>query len=125
LPIVAARKPSHFYKTKSTKYKIKSTKYKMKEDEIKIQLERIESLLAVQKAVYNVEDLSRITGYSKSFIYKACASRELPHSSPRHGRIFFDREAINLWLLSNPVPTRTELEKQASYLRPAQIFSHV
>jgi predicted DNA-binding transcriptional regulator AlpA len=86
----------------------------MIEHEIKTTLERIESLLLAQKNVYNVEDLSRVTGYSKSFIYKACSSRELPHSSPRHGRIFFDRDAINSWLLSNPIPTKLDLVEQAS-----------
>ncbi len=79
--------------------------------EISQQLNRIESLLLSQKKVYNVDDLSRVTGYSKSFIYKATASRELPHSSPRHGRLFFDRDAIDDWLLSNPVPTKREMEQ--------------
>ena len=81
--------------------------------EITQQLNRIESLLLSQKEVYNVEDLCRVTGYSKSFIYKAAASRELPHSSPRHGRLFFDKAAINKWLLSNPVPTKKEMEEIA------------
>ena len=80
---------------------------------IEQKLDLIIRLLFTQKEVLTVNDLSLLTGYSKSFIYKAAASRELPHSSPRHGRIFFDRRAINDWLLSNPVPTKREIENQA------------
>jgi predicted DNA-binding transcriptional regulator AlpA len=76
-------------------------------------LNLIVRMLLSQKKVFTVDDLCLITGYSKSFIYKASANRILPHSSPSGGRIFFDSEAINEWLLSNPVPTRDQLKAKA------------
>ena len=86
----------------------------MEKEEITQLLQRLADELYISKQVFTVSDLAKYTGYSKSFIYKACASRELPHSSPRYGRIFFDRDAINAWLLSNPIPTKSEIQRQAN-----------
>ncbi len=76
-------------------------------------LNQIISLLLGQKEVLTVDDLCLLTGYSKSFWYKASANRTIPHSSPSGGRIFFDRKTIQEWLMSNPVPTANQIQNQA------------
>lgn len=70
-------------------------------------------LLIAQKEVLTVDDLVLLTGYSKSFWYKASANRTIPHSSPSGGRIFFDRKSIQDWLMSNPIPTSDQIQRQA------------
>jgi len=80
---------------------------------IEEKLNLIVSLLLTQKEVLTVDDMCLLTGYSKSFWYKASANRAIPHSSPSGGRIFFDRKSVQEWLMSNPVPTADQIKKQA------------
>lgn len=73
----------------------------------------IESLLLATKRVLNVPELSQLTGISKSWIYKLCQQRLIPHSKPNGKLIMFDREAVQNWLLSNPVQPGDDIEAEA------------
>jgi prophage regulatory protein len=73
----------------------------------------IEKALLSQKRILNVEELSNYTGLSKSWIYKLCQQRKIPHSCPNGKLLMFDLEKIQLWLLSNPVSLADDIEQEA------------
>jgi len=76
-------------------------------------LKTIENLLRVQKKVLNLDEVSELTGLSKSHLYKLTSQSRIPHY--KNGKfIFFDREEIETWLLSNRVKTVEEIDAEAS-----------
>lgn len=40
-------------------------------------------------------------GYAKSYVYKLTSAGILPFSKPNNKKIFFDREQLEKWMLSN------------------------
>ncbi len=64
-------------------------------------LKAIEESLRLQKKVFNITDLHRYTGLSKSTIYKLTSTGKIPCNSPTGKIIFFDKDEIDIWLLSN------------------------
>ncbi len=78
------------------------------------QLNRIESLLVGQKAVFNIEELASYTGLQISYIYQLTHSKSIPYSKPRGGKLFFEKKSIDNWLISNKIATTDELEDQAN-----------
>jgi len=76
-------------------------------------LAEIESLLLAQKRTLNVKELCRFTGLSESFIYKLTAAKRIPFSRPNGKIIFFDREKIQNFLLSNPIDPTEDVEQEA------------
>ena len=79
-------------------------------------LRSIEVLLPISKVVLNIEEISKLTGLSKSTIYKLTCTARIPHyKQSKH--LFFDREEVEAWLKSNPVKTQEEIEQEAlSYI---------
>ena len=57
--------------------------------------------------VMTVEEVVRLTGYSKATIYKFTSERKIPFRKPEHGgrRLYFQREEILDWLQSELHPT--------------------
>lgn len=87
----------------------------MKEKEtIEQRLERIEGLLAYQKSVLNLEEVASYTGLSKSFIYKLTSSGGIPCYKPNGKHIYFDRNEVDNWLLSNRLKTNEEIDQETS-----------
>ena len=82
--------------------------------EFKTLLERIEDLCSAQKSILTLAELSRYTGLSKSCLYKLTSSRKIPFSCPNGKTLFFEKEAIDKWLLSNPIPTADEINAAAT-----------
>ena len=74
----------------------------------------IELLLLSNKKVLNSDELSEYTGYSKSTIYKMVQANVLPFYKPNGKHIFFDKEEIDDWLLSNKSKSKQQLKLQAS-----------
>lgn len=73
------------------------------EENIKDILIDIRDLLAHDKKVFNVDDLVRYTGLSKSKIYKLTQLNLIPTGNNKHIRQkFFDKDTIDAWLLGNP-----------------------
>lgn len=83
-------------------------------EEIKKQLDRIErySLLAA-KNVLVLDDVSLLTGLSKSYLYKLTCSHQIPHYKNAK-IIYFDRAEIEAWMKQNRVATESEVEQKAA-----------
>ncbi len=76
-------------------------------------LERIESLLLNNKKIFNIDDLCRYTGLSKSWIYKNTYLKILPHYKPSNKILIFKKDEIDEWLLKNPVRLMDDIEQEA------------
>ena len=62
---------------------------------------------APSEQVMTIEEVVRLTGYSKATIYKFTSDRKIPFRKPEHGgrRLYFQREEILDWLQSESHPT--------------------
>ena len=67
--------------------------------------------------VMTVEEVVRLTGYSKATIYKFTSERKIPFRKPEHGgrRLYFQREEILDWLQSESHPTIEKLPEGRVY----------
>ena len=66
------------------------------------------------KRVLNFEEACDYLGYKKSYVYKLTSSGVLPYSKPNGKRIFFDRELLEEWMLSNANPSLAEKMRAAN-----------
>lgn len=63
-----------------------------------------------QKKILNIDEVSSLSGLSKSTIYKMCSSRKIPYfKQAKHN--FFLREDIEKWLLQNKVYSDAEVRE--------------
>lgn len=88
----------------------------MKElNELKEQLQRIErySLLAA-KNVLTLDDVSLLTGLSKSWLYKATCNHLIPFYKPNGKLVYFDRCEIESWMKQNRVSSKAEISQMAA-----------
>ncbi len=60
-----------------------------------------------------VEEVSELTGYKKSTLYRLTHERKIPFHKPAHGgrRIFFKRDEIKQWMQANRIETYEEYFK--------------
>lgn len=70
------------------------------------------SLLAA-KNVLTLEDVSLLTGLSKSHLYRLTCTRQIPFYKPNGKQIYFDRAEIESWMKQNRVATQQEAEQAA------------
>jgi len=77
-------------------------------------LSAIEDRLTLSKAVLNIDEVSKLTGLSKSTIYKFTHTGRIPfYKQAKH--LYFDRVEIEEdWLKANRFKTTDELEKEAA-----------
>ncbi|WP_437373657.1 helix-turn-helix transcriptional regulator [Maribacter litoralis] len=76
-------------------------------------LQDIKMLLSHTKKVYNINDLVKYTGLSKSKIYKLSQLKLIPTGNNRHIRqLFFNKEEIDAWLLGEPNISDEFLERR-------------
>lgn len=59
-----------------------------------------ENLRLHQKAILDIDDLSRYTGLAKSTIHKYTHNSDIPYSKVGK-KLFFDRSAVDAWILRN------------------------
>jgi len=64
--------------------------------------------------VLTFEQGCQYLGYSKSYVYKLTSAGILPYSKPNKKSIFFDREKLEAWMLSNESSSRDDKEKEAA-----------
>lgn len=83
----------------------------MENDIILNKLEKIEQYIVRTKKVLTVEELSVYTGFQKSYIYKLVHKKVIPYSKPNGKMLFFDRDKVDLWLLTNNSNTNAEIEE--------------
>lgn len=67
----------------------------------------------LEKNVLSIDDVSTLTGLSKSHIYKLTSSRQLPHYKPNGKLMYFDRKEVEEWMKQNRVETIAEAERRA------------
>lgn len=67
-----------------------------------------------QKQVLNIDDLAAYTGWSKSYIYKKTSDGTLKYSKPLGKTLFFSKDWIERFLMSNTTSTTEELKTQAA-----------
>jgi len=65
------------------------------------------------KTVLTFSEASQYTGISKSYLYKLTSARKISHSKPSGKLIFFEKEELDKWLLSNKITPQQEIEGQA------------
>lgn len=68
----------------------------------------------ITKETITVDDFAALTGWSKSYIYKKTSDGTLKFSKPLGKTIFFSREWVNGFLMSNTNQTKEEIESEAS-----------
>ena len=67
-----------------------------------------------QKRVLSLEEGCQYLGYKKSYLYKLLCSNRIPYSKPNGKKIFFDREKLEEWMLSNANTTQAEIDSAAA-----------
>ncbi|MES2378116.1 MAG: excisionase family DNA-binding protein [Bacteroidota bacterium] len=72
----------------------------------------IENLLLAQKQVLNINEFCRYVGVSKSFCYKLTHTKAIPFYCPNGKLIFFNRDEVDKWLLSNPINPVADVEQE-------------
>ena len=70
------------------------------------------SLLAA-KNVLTLEDVTLLTGLSKSHLYRLTCTHQIPYYKPNGKQIYFDRAEIESWMKQNRVATQQEAEQAA------------
>ena len=79
------------------------------------QLNRIEKYtLLSAKNVLSLDDVSVLTGLSKSHLYKLTCRHQIPHYKPNGKQVYFDRGEVENWMKQNRVATEQEIEEKAA-----------
>ena len=77
-------------------------------------LQHIENLLLSQKTVLTFNEVVIYTDLSKSYLYKLSSTGNIPCHKPRGKQLYFEKAAIDRWLLTNRIKTNDEIEQEAS-----------
>jgi prophage regulatory protein len=59
------------------------------------------------KRALNMDDLQAYTGMKKSYLYRLVRAGIIPHTKPGGRLLYFDREKIDAWLLSDKADNQT------------------
>ena len=76
-------------------------------------LDRIEKMVRTNKNVLTIEEASDYTGISRSYLYKLTANGDIPFSKPRGKMIYFSKEKLDTWLLTNSSKSKDEIQQEA------------
>jgi excisionase family DNA binding protein len=84
--------------------------------DLKKELQELKNLtLLGAKNVLTMNDVSILTGLSKSHLYKLTHTHRIPHWKNRGGKItYFNKNEIENWLLYYRVKTTDEIESEAA-----------
>lgn len=85
-----------------------------KYDKIIEKLDKLETVFIQQKTVLNLEEVAAYTGLSKSSLYKRTSTGGIPCYKPNGKHIYFNKNEIDKWLLSNRKATNEEIETAAT-----------
>ena len=66
------------------------------------------------KRVLNITEASKLLGFKVSYVYKLTSAKIIPHSKPNFKTIYFDREKLIEWMLSNPCTTLSDKKNIAT-----------
>ena len=65
------------------------------------------------KEFLSLKEVSELLGMAKSYLYRLTSQRKIPHYKPMGKTLYFSREEVVQWALSNRVATNEEIEQQA------------
>ena len=65
------------------------------------------------KNILTFKEACNYIGISESFLYKLTSARKIEHSKPTGKLIFFKKEVLDNFLLSNTITTQQEIESEA------------
>tara|TARA_B100000768_G_C11270769_1_gene373308 strand:+ start:1694 stop:1975 length:282 start_codon:yes stop_codon:yes gene_type:complete len=82
--------------------------------ELAIKLNNIEELLLTQKNVLKLDEVTLLTGFSKSYLYKLTSTGGIPCYKPQGKYIFFKKTEVENWLLQNRKSTTIEIDEMAN-----------
>ena len=68
----------------------------------------------LQNKVLTFEQGCQYLGYAKSYVYKLTSAGILPYSKPNGKSIFFDRDKLEAWMLSNSSSSSMQKQIEAS-----------
>ena len=85
-----------------------------KVEELTIKLESIEKLLLTQKNVLNFSEVKLYTNLSESYLYELTSSGGIRCYKPNGKQLYFKKQEIEDWLLSNRKATNIEIDELAS-----------
>lgn len=81
--------------------------------EIMNELKKLQQLLAKQhqseKPILSVDECAELLGLSVSYLYRLTSEKRVPHYKPHGKKIYFRREEIIEWALSNRVTPDGEI----------------
>ena len=80
-------------------------------EELAIKIESIEKLLLTQKNVLNFSEVKLYTNLSESYLYELTSSGGIPCYKPNGKQLYFKKQEIEEWLLSNRKATNIELDE--------------
>jgi len=74
------------------------------------------------KNILGIQEASEYTGYSKGYLYKLTSTNAIPYSKPNGKKIYFSKEDLDLWLMSNKKSSNKEIDsKSSSYIMNRKI----
>lgn len=86
----------------------------MTQDELDLLASEIGNAMSIcHKEVLTFDEAAKYMGVKKSSLYKLTSSKVIPHFKPNGKVIFFKREALEQWMMSNPVATTADLNDKA------------
>jgi len=71
---------------------------------------------AENKKPLSFNEAADFLGYKKSYLYQLTSKGKIPFSKPTNGKIFFDREKLEAWLLGSPIKDETSKEETQTLL---------
>lgn len=78
-----------------------------------LELKRL--ILFGAKQALTMSDAALLTGLSKSYLYKLCHRKSIPHWKSDGGKTtYFSKDELNSWMLKHRVKTLSELEEEAT-----------
>lgn len=88
------------------------------DNEVLIRLSKIEGLIKEnnlsQKTILNLSEASIYFGISESLLYKLTSGSKVPFYKPNGKLIFFKREELESWVLSQRFASGDEIASKAS-----------
>lgn len=66
------------------------------------------------KRILNFREACLYLNFSQNYLYKLTSGGVIPYSRPTRGRLYFDREKLDEWLMSGMTLSSHEKEIQAS-----------
>lgn len=83
-------------------------------EQIDQRLRRIEEMLLEKRGgeLLDVDGAAKMTGYSKSHIYKLSSERLIPHFK-LGSRILFNEDDLKAWMTQDRVKTKSEIRSDA------------